>query len=437
MKLLRTLITILALSLALLVGCKKAAEQAPEKPANTDVKNTTPVKETAPASAKIGDRVTITAASLPKPFETGHADNPPKAVAKEGAKPTAPEGFEVAEFSTGDYENPRLLMEGANGDLFLADMRANKVYLLRDTNKDGKIDNAAERFVFAENLNRPFGLAINNGYFYIGNTDSVVRAKYQAGMTKLEGAPEKIADLPTKGHSTRNLLFNPAGTKLYVAIGSESNVSVEEDARRATICEYNPDGTGQRIYASGIRNPVGLVLNPVTKEIWTCVNERDGLGDDLVPDYATSVKDGGFYGWPYMYLGNNVDPRRKDDLAKVKLGEPIVPDVLIEPHGAATGMAFYTGTMFPKEYQGNAFVALHGSWNRSLRHGYKIVRIPMKDGKPEGGYINFMNGWITTGADKEVWGRPSNLMMKSDGSLLIVDDTAKKIWRVTYKGSKA
>ena len=308
---------------------------------------------------------------MPKPFETGAADNPPKAIPpKEGAKPTAPEGFEVSEFSAGDYENPRLLMEGANGDLFLADMRGNKVFLLRDTNKDGKIDNASERFVFAENLNRPFGLAINNGYFYIGNTDSVVRAKYQAGMTKLEGAPEKIADLPTKGHSTRNLLFNPAGTKLYVAIGSESNVSVEEDARRATICEYNPDGTGHRIYASGIRNPVGLVLNPVTKEIWTCVNERDGLGDDLVPDYATSVKDGGFYGWPYMYLGNNVDPRRKDDLAKVKLAEPIVPDVLIEPHGAATGMAFYTGTMFPKEYQGNAFVALHGSWNRSLRHGY-------------------------------------------------------------------
>jgi glucose/arabinose dehydrogenase len=414
-------------------ACKKAAEQT-AKP--EDIKNPTAVKETAPASSKIGDRITITAASLPQPFESGHSDNPPKAVpAKEGAKPTAPEGFDVSEFSGSDYENPRLLIEGANGDLFLADMRGNKVFLLRDANKDGKIDNATERFVFAENLNRPFGLAINGGYFYIGNTDSVVRAKYQAGMTKLEGTPEKIADLPTKGHSTRNLLFNPEGTKLYVAIGSESNVSVEPELR-ATICEFNPDGSGRRIYASGIRNPVGLVLNPVTKEIWTCVNERDGLGDDLVPDYVTSVKDGGFYGWPYYYLGNNVDPRRKDDLAKVKLAEPIVPDVLIEAHGAATGMAFYTGTQFPKEYQGNAFVALHGSWNRSLRHGYKIVRIPMKDGKPEGGYINFMNGWITSGADKEVWGRPTNLMMKSDGSLLIVDDVAKKIWRVTYAGKK-
>jgi glucose/arabinose dehydrogenase len=423
---------LLLISFALLFGgCKKAAEQAAT---NTDIKNPTAVKETVPVSSKIGDRITIIAASLPQPFETGHADNPPKAVApKEGVKPNAPEGFEVAEFSAGDYENPRLLIEGANGDLFLADMRGNKVYLLRDANKDGKIDNATERFVFAENLNRPFGLAINGGYFYIGNTDSVVRAKYQAGMTKLEGTPEKIADLPTKGHSTRNLLFNPEGTKLYVAIGSESNVSVEPELR-ATICEYNPDGSGRRIFASGIRNPVGLALNPVTKEIWTCVNERDGLGDDLVPDYATSVKDGGFYGWPYYYLGNNIDPRRAEDLKTAKVPTPIVPDVLIEAHGAATGMAFYTGTQFPKEYQGNAFVALHGSWNRSLRHGYKIVRIPMKDGKPEGGYINFMNGWITSGADKEVWGRPSNLMMKSDGSLLIVDDVAKKIWRVTYAG---
>lgn len=429
MKQLKSSITIFALGLLLLSGCKKAAEIAGVE----TVKNTTPVKETTPASSKIGDRITITAASLPKPFETGAATNPPKAAPKEGAKPNVPEGFEVAEFSSGDYTEPRLLIEGANGDLFLTDKDGNKVYLLRDTNKDGKIDNASERFVFADKLNEPFGLAIQGNYFYIGNTDSVVRAKYQAGMTKLEGTPEKIADLPTKGHSTRNLLFNPEGTKLYVAIGSESNVSIEPELRE-TICEYNPDGSGRRIYASGIRNPVGLVLNPTTKEIWTCVNERDGLGDDLVPDYVTSVKDGGFYGWPYMYLGNNVDPRRKDDIAKVKLSEPIVPDVLIEAHGAATGMAFYTGTMFPKEYQGNIFVALHGSWNRSLRNGYKVVRIPMKDGKPEGGYVNFMNGWISAGTDKEVWGRPTNVMMKSDGSLLVIDDVAKKIWRVTYSG---
>lgn len=427
MKLHRIAFTIFALSQVLLAACQK----------DDDVKNTTPVKETTPVSSKIGDRITINAASLPAPFDSGSSDNPPKSVAaKEGTKPNVPDGFEVAEFTSGDYETPRLMIESANGDLFLADMRGNKVYMLRDANKDGKIDNTTERFVFAENLNRPFGLAINNGYFYIGNTDSVVRAKYQAGMTKLEGAPEKITDLPTGGHSTRNLLFNAEGTKLYVAIGSESNVSVEPEIR-AAISEYSPDGSGHRIFASGIRNPVGLALNPVTKEIWTCVNERDSLGDDLVPDYATSVKDGGFYGWPYYYIGKNIDPRRKDDLAKVKLSEPIVPDVLLESHSAATGMTFYTGTMFPKEYQGNAFVALHGSWNRTIRHGYKVVRIPMKDGKPEGGYINFMNGWLKNSSDKEVWGRPSNLMMKSDGSLLVIDDTAKKVWRVTYKGSNA
>ncbi len=429
---------VLVVSLATLLGiagCKQIEEVKEQAKKVEDIKNTTPVKETAPQSAKIGDKIVISAASLPQPFESGTSNNPPteaKTIPAD-AKPSVPEGFAVSVFTEGDYVKPRSLMEGVNGDLFLTDREASKIYLLRDTNKDGKIDNSSERLLFAENLTKPFGMAINKGYFYIGNSDSVVRAKYEAGQAKLEGALEKIITLPSEGHSTRNLLFNPDGTKLYVAVGSKSNVDVEPDPLRAAISEYNPDGTGYRLYASGIRNPVGLVMHPATKEIWTCVNERDGLGDDLVPDYATSVKDGGFYGWPYMYLGKNVDPRRKDDLAKVKLPEPTVPDVLFEAHGAATGMAFYTGTMFPKEYQGNAFVALHGSWNRSVRHGYKVVRIPIKDGKAEGGYINFMNGWIKSSTDKEVWGRPSNLLMKSDGSLLIVDDVAKKIWRVTYQ----
>ena len=429
MKSLRVISTIIGSGLLFaFIGCKKAEVPAKiEKPGMT----------TPAYSAVIGERINITAASLPKPFDSDSSTNPPKVVpAPANAKLNVPEGFEVSTFAEGDFTNPRLLIEGANGDLFLADTKDNKVYLLRDTNKDGKIDNATERFVFAEGLTKPFGLAISNGYFYIGNTNSVVRAKYQAGMNKLEGALEKIIDLPggpeAKGHSTRNLVFNQDGTKLYVAVGSESNVDVEADPRRAAISEYNPDGTGHRIYASGIRNPVGLTMNPVTKQIWTCVNERDALGDNLVPDYATSVKDGGFYGWPYMYIGNNVDPRRKDDLAKVKLPEPTVPDVLLEAHGAALSVIFYTGTAFPKEYQGNAFVALHGSWNRSLRHGYKIVRVPMKDGKPEGGYTNFMNGWMTDNASKDVWGRPCGLLMIKDGSLLVVDDGAKKIWRVTY-----
>ncbi len=438
MKLLRLVLAMALFSLLLVAGCKKAQEAA--APANSTVKNETPVKNTTPASSNLGERITILASALPKPFDSGSATNPPKTIpVPADAKPTAPEGFEVTVFTEGDYTHPRLMIEGPNGDLFLVETKADKVHLLRDKNKDGKIDNATERFVFAEGLVKPFGLAIKNGYFYIGNTNSVVRAKYQPGQMKLE-ATEKIIDLPggpdAKGHSTRNLVFNPEGTKLYVAVGSESNVDVEADPRRAAISEYNPDGTGHRIYASGIRNPVGLTINPVTKQIWTCVNERDALGDDLVPDYATSVKDGGFYGWPYYYIGNNVDPRRKDDLAKVKLAEPIIPDVLLEAHGAALSVVFYTGTAFPKEYQGNAFVALHGSWNRSLRQGYKVVRIPMKDGKPEGGYINFMNGWVNDSATKEVWGRPTGLLPLSDGSLLVIDDAAKKVWRVAYKGNK-
>lgn len=436
MKKLTLLILTLTISALVFTNCKKVEEAA--KPEKSDVKNTTAVTNTPPKSSKLGDKVLLTADAIPKPFESGTSNNPPTNIEPPaGAKPSVPEGFEVSVFTEGDYTYPRLMIEAPNGDLFLSDYRAEKIYLLRDANKDGKIDNATERFVFAEKLTKPFGMAINKGYFYIGDTDEVLRAKYVPGATKLEGTLEKIADLPggkeAKGHSTRNLLFNTDGTKLFVAVGSESNVDLETEPRRAAINEYNPDGTGHRIYASGIRNPVGMALNPVSKEIWVSVNERDGLGDDLVPDYVTSVKDGGFYGWPFMYMGKNIDPRRKDDLAKAKLGEPIVPDVLIEAHGAATGLTFYTGTMFPKEYQGNAFVALHGSWNRSLRHGYKIVRVPMKDGKAEGGYINFMNGWINAPDAKEVWGRPAGVLMMKDGSLLVMDDTAKKIWRVTYK----
>lgn len=388
----------------------------------------------------LGKRITIKLDALPKPFETASAGNPPTVVPPPpGAKLNVPEGFAVSEFSSGDYKNPRWIKEGPNGDLFLADYTGNTIYLLRDANHDGKIDNATERFVFAENLNMPFGMAINNGYFYIGNTDAVVRAKYTPGQTKLEGKPEKIADLPGggKGHSTRDVIFSPNGKKLYVSVGSASNVDDEtKDPRRAAISEYNPDGSGWRVFASGLRNPVGLAWNPVTKQLWTVVNERDALGDDLVPDYATSVKEGAFYGWPFSYLGQHEDPRRKGERPDL-VAKAIVPDVLLEPHGAPLGITFYTGDMFPAEYKNNAFVALHGSWNRSLRHGYKVIRIPFKDGKPEGWYENFMTGWMTDTASKEVWGRPVGVTVIRDGSLLVVDDGGKKVWRVTYQKNGA
>ena len=260
--------------------------------------------------------------------------------------------------------------------------------------------------MFAEGLKRPFGMAIANGYFYVGNTDSVVRWKYAPGQLKVEGAPEKITDLPGGGnHSTRTLAFNADNTKLYVSVGSSSNVDVEREPR-ATILEMNPDGSSRRVFASGIRNPVGLALRPGSNEIWTSVNERDMLGDDLVSDYVTHVQDGGFYGWPYSYLGSHEDPRRKGERPDL-VAKAIVPDVLLQSHSAPLGMVFYTGTQFPAEYRGDAFVALHGSWNRKPRTGYKVVRVPIQaTAKPTGAYEDFITGWLIDEAKPEVWGRP-------------------------------
>jgi glucose/arabinose dehydrogenase len=432
LKLFPKMIAIAAVAAFTLSACSRRSE-APGEPA-TVAKSGTPAVANDDYGVGLGKRIVIKADALPKPFATESAGNPPKVVPPPpGAKLEVPEGFAVSEFSSGDYDKPRWLHVAENGDIFLADSGANKIYLLRDANNDGRIDNASERFLFAEGLNLPFGMAISGGYFYIGNTDSVVRAKYTPGQTKLEAKPEKIADLPAgKGHSTRDVIFSPDGKKMYVAVGSASNVDDEtSEPRRAAVSEYNPDGRGHRIYASGLRNPVGLAWNPVTKELWTTVNERDLLGDDLVPDYATSVKDGAFYGWPFSYLGQNEDPRRKGERPDL-VAKAIVPDVLFEAHGAPLGIVFYTGKMFPPDYHGDAFVALHGSWNRAYRHGYKVVRIPFKDGKPEGGYENFMMGWMTDGAQKEVWGRPVGLAVLADGSLLVVDDGGDKIWRVTY-----
>jgi glucose/arabinose dehydrogenase len=399
-----------------------------------------PGKPTISASARPSrERIVIKPESLPKPYETQSALNGPRVVPQPASTGLhLPPGFEAKVFAEGNFRNPRWIIEGPNGDLFVADSRGNNIVLLRDANKDGVIDNQSERFTFADGLNQPFGMAIHQGYFYIANTNAVVRFRYQVGQTKLEGEPEKIADLPGQGymqHWTRNILFRPGGKKMYVTVGSETNVNEESDPRRAAISEYNSDGTGHRVFASGIRNPIGLAWNPKTGALWTAVNERDGLGDDLVPDYVTSVKEGGFYGWPYAYLGQNEEPRQKGKRPDL-VAKAIVPDVLVEAHSAALGLVFYTGKMFPKEYEGDAFVALHGSWNRSRRSGYKVICIPFKDGKPEGGYENFMTGWVTDDAGREVWGRPVGLAVIRDGSLLVVDDGGNKIWRVTYKAAK-
>ena len=372
-------------------------------------------------------------AKLPPPFHSESARRP--SVQKnqpENAKMFLPRGFKLNVFAEGDFRYPRWMALAPNGDIFVADSRANSVIILRDTNKDGTAD---QRFVFTDKLSQPFGMAFHKEWFYVANTNSIVRFKYRPGQTAAEGEPDKIVDLTPGGynqHWTRNLLFSPDGKKLFVSIGSASNVSVDADPRRATISVYDPDGGNHRIFASGLRNPIGLAWNPANGELWTAVNERDGLGDDLVPDYVTSVKEGAFYGWPFSYIGQNEEPRRKGENPEL-VKKAIVPDVLVESHSAALGIQFYTGKMFPAEYRGDAFVAFHGSWNRQRLTGYKIIRIRFKDGKPIGNqYEDFLTGWLPDPAGNEVWGRPVGLLVNSDGSLLIADDGGKKIWRVSY-----
>jgi glucose/arabinose dehydrogenase len=414
------------LHLALLTAC---AQKPSEKSAPT------PAETTRPSSAL--KHYEIKPSDLPPPNDTPDAQNPPKVIPQPtDARLDLPPGFKISTFAeTGDFKRPRWMALAPNGDVFVADHTANSVFILRDANGDGI---AETRFVFASNLNLPFGMAFWRDYFYVANTNAIVRFRYKPGQTKAEGEPEKVADLPGKGyreHWTRNIAFSPDGKKLYATIGSESNVSVEPEPR-AAILEFNPDGTGRRIIATGTRNPIGLAFRPGTRNLWAAVQERDRLGDDLVPDYVTMISDGGFYGWPYAYADQKEDPRRKGerpDLVK----KTIVPDVLIQAHSAVLGLAFYDGKMFPEEYRGDAFVALHGSWNRSKRTGYKIIRIRFKDGKPVGGYDDFVAGWMLDEDRPEVWGRPVGLLVLKDGSMLITDDGANKIWRVSYEGVEA
>ena len=358
---------------------------------------------------------------LPAPFATQSAGNPPT-VGKQPAEAQLhlPPGFRISVYADG-LDDPRTMLLAPNGDVLVAEPGAGKILVLR----------GGKTFTFASGLNEPFGLAIQGPWLYVGNVDSVVRLPYTAGQTSSTAKPQQLVTLPSGGHSTRGVLFNRAGTKMYVSIGSASNVSSGEEPQRAAIMEFNPDGGAGRIFASGLRNPIGMAWEPAGGALWTVVNERDGLGDDLVPDYATEVRDGAFYGWPYAYLGPHEEPRRKGerpDLVK----KTIPPSVLIQAHSAPIGITFYTGKMFPAQYHGAAFIGLHGSWNRTLRTGYKIISIPFKNGKPAGGYDDFVVGWSPDERGRQVWGRPACLLVLGDGSLLISDDGAGKIWRVTY-----
>lgn len=373
----------------------------------------------------------VRADRLPPPFHTESAGNPPRVIERPAdAKLTVPPGFQVSLWAEG-FEDPRNMVLAPNGDVFVADSSGMEVVVLRDTNGDGKPD---KRWKWYDGLNRPFGLAFRGNHLYVGNTDGIVRFDYKSGQTEASGEATPIVSLPRGGHATRNVIFNRDGSKMYVAVGSQSNVNNETaDPLRAAITEFNPDGSGRRTFASGLRNPIGLAWNPANQTLWTVVNERDGLGDDLVPDYATEVKRASFYGWPFAYIGTNPEPRRKGerpDLVK----RSIVPTVLIQAHSAPITIAFYDGRMFPERYRGGAFVTLHGSWNRTLRTGYKVIHIPFRNGRPTGGYDDFLTGWAPDPKSRTVWGRPAGLLVLRDGSLLVTDDGAGVIWRVTYSG---
>ncbi len=438
---------LLALPLTFWITSTGLAGETPSQPTAT-----TP----APATVKtgkdaLGDWTTdvpgirrkITLDDLPTPFDTPSANNGAKMTKRpEGAWPKVPEGFKVDEFATG-LQNPRVIMTAPNGDIFLAESMPGRVKVLRDTDNDGKPDTTT---VFAEKLNRPFGIAFyppgpNPTHVYVAGTDQVVRFPYKNGDTKATGPFEVIvpelpgfAQLRGGGHWTRDVVFSLDGKRMFVSIGSKSNVDDnDQEKRRADILVFDPEGKNEKFFATGIRNPVGLAVQPETGVLWTSVNERDGLGDHLVPDYITHVEEGGFYGWPWYYIGGHEDPRRKGEHPELK-EKVIVPDVLLQSHSASLDLCFYTGDQFPTEFKGDIFAAEHGSWNRERRTGYKVVRVPLTDGKATGVYEDFLTGFVTESGD--VWGRPVGVAVAKDGSLLVTDDGSGTIWRITNQGGK-
>lgn len=382
----------------------------------------------------------ITAQDLPAPYATESANNGPQVVARPpGAWPKAPAGFRVQLFASG-LHNPRLMRTAPNGDIFLAESSGGIIRVFRGMTDDGK---PREAGVFAMGLNEPYGIAFyppgdNPQWVYIGNTDSMVRFPYHNGDLKAQGSAQHLVDLPYGGgHWTRDIQFTKDGKKMFVSVGSASNADDPDtnsrEKNRADILEFNPDGTGMRVYAYGIRNPGGgLAINPRSGELWCSVNERDGLGDNLVPDYITHVEDGGFYGWPWWYIGGHQDPRHEGKHPELK-NKTLVPDVLLQAHDASLELTFYEGKEFPAQYQGDIFSSQHGSWNRSVRTGYEVIRIPLhQTTRASGEYEDFLTGFVVDNG--HVWGRPVGITVAQDGSLLVSDDGSNAIWRVSYAG---
>jgi glucose/arabinose dehydrogenase len=363
--------------------------------------------------------------ALPAAYTTRSFGHAPEVVAQpRSAGLHVPAGFEVSLFASG-LDEPRTMRTAPNGDVFLAESGPGRI----------RVFTGQQSRVFAADLTQPFGIAFwppgaSPKYVYVGETNRVVRFPYPNG-----GPPEVIVpSLPDGGHWTRDIVFSPDGARMFVSVGSATNdmegVGPDTERERAAVLSFTADGKDRRVYASGLRNCSAEAIQPRTGALWCAVNERDGLGDNLPPDYATQVRDGGFYGWPWFYIGGNPDPRHQGVAAR----PVIVPDVLIQPHSAPLGIAFYDHTAFPAEYRGDAFVTLHGSWNRSTRTGYKIIRLRFINGRPTGEYEDFLTGFVRS--DRAVWGRPVGLTVTADGALLVSEDGNGTIWRIAYKGDR-
>ena len=386
-----------------------------------------------------GVRRHITIGDLPPPFSSPSSRNGPDVVPPPaGASPDVPSGFRVDVFAR-DLVGPRLLRVSPSGDLFVAESQAGRIRVLRAA--DGAAS-AQQNEIFAEGLDKPFGIAFyppgpEPKGVYVAETNAVVRFPYEHGDTHARGGLEAIVPSLTKtagGHWTRDIAFSADGAQMFVSVGSESNVAEgsSDERDRADVLVLDPNGGGRRVFASGIRNCVGLAIHAITGDLWCATNERDGLGDDLVPDYVTRIRPGGFYGWPWYYLGDHQDPRHAGDHPELA-SAVVVPDVLLQSHSAPLEMAFYDATAFPSKYRGSAFVALHGSWNRAKRTGPKVVAVPLRAGAPVGEYEDFMTGFVVS--NDEVWARPVGVAVAHDGSLFVSDDGNGTLWRISYDGT--
>ena len=415
-------------ALALVIACSSRAREPPG-PILTELFDPTPI--------------TIALDGLPRPNATESARAGPSLVPQPArAVLRAPAGFVVKVYHAGDLEKPRWLALTPEGDVLVTETQRNRIRRLRDTDGDGAADATA---VFADSTNGldlPFGMAFTDTHFYVGNTSAVLRWSYQKGQPRLYGTGERIAELPGSGyrqHWTRNVRVSPDGQHLFVTVGSQSN-NDPEPPPRASVLRMNLDGTGRQTFADGLRNPVGLDFEPQTGDVYVTVNERDALGDDLVPDYLTRVRSGEFFGWPWAYLSPTLlDPRHVANGASTNPQAVIrtrTPDVLIQAHSAALGLAFYRGDAFPPKYRHGAFVALRGSWNRSLGTGYKLIFVPFgEDGRPLGRYEDFVTGFLLDPYGPTTWGRPVGLLVLPDGSLLFTEEENERIYRVTYRAT--